>query len=70
MERNVLPSIRVPTLVLHRRGDLAVPVEHGRYLAEHIPGARFVGYPDGGHLLVGRQQELMAEITGFLRAAG
>jgi class 3 adenylate cyclase len=35
----VLPSIRVPTLVIHRRGDRVTPVEFGRYLADHIPGA-------------------------------
>jgi class 3 adenylate cyclase/pimeloyl-ACP methyl ester carboxylesterase len=40
--RHVLENIRVPTLVLHRRGDIPVPVEHGRYLAEHIPGATYV----------------------------
>jgi pimeloyl-ACP methyl ester carboxylesterase len=39
--RAQLPAIRVPTLVLHRTGDLAASVEAGRYLAKHIPGARF-----------------------------
>src|SRR5271168_4026254 len=37
----ILPVIGVPTLVLHRTDDV-VPVEYGRYLAEHVPGARFV----------------------------
>jgi class 3 adenylate cyclase/pimeloyl-ACP methyl ester carboxylesterase len=40
--RQVLPSVRVPTLVLHRKDVAAIRVEHGRYLAEHISGARFV----------------------------
>ncbi len=40
--RGVLPAISVPTLVLHSTGDPIVGVELGRYLAEHIPGARFV----------------------------
>ena len=40
--RSALPSISTPTLVLHRTGDLVYDVEHGRYLGEHIPGARFV----------------------------
>ena len=40
--RDVLPSIRVPTLVLHRRGDRCLKVEEGRYLASRIPGAAFV----------------------------
>ena len=38
--RGVLPSIRVPTLVVHRTGDWACKIEEGRYVAEHIPGAR------------------------------
>jgi class 3 adenylate cyclase len=38
--RDVFASIRVPTLVIHRVGDRAVPIEHGRYLADHIPGAQ------------------------------
>jgi class 3 adenylate cyclase len=40
--RAVLGSIRVPTLVFHRRGNFWIPFAYGRYLAEHIPGARFV----------------------------
>jgi class 3 adenylate cyclase len=40
--RPVLDSIQCPTLVMHRTGDRLVPVEYGRYLAEHIPGARMV----------------------------
>ena len=46
--RHVLPTIRVPTLVVHARQDRAVPIEFGRYLADHIPGARFFEY-DGEH---------------------
>ena len=47
--RDLLPSIRVPTLVVHRREDRDMPFEHGRYLAEHIPGAEFVELPGGAH---------------------
>ena len=43
--RWVLPSLRVPTLVLHRAGNRYVVVGNGRYLAEHIEGARFVEIP-------------------------
>jgi class 3 adenylate cyclase/alpha-beta hydrolase superfamily lysophospholipase len=49
--RAVLPAIRVPTLVVHARQDLMVDVEHGRYLAAHIPGATLFEY-DGEHLPV------------------
>ena len=47
--RELLPSIRVPTLVVHRLEDRDQPIEHGRYLAEHIPGAEFVELPGGAH---------------------
>ena len=40
--REILPSIRVPTVVLHRVGDQLVPIAAGRYVADHIPGARFI----------------------------
>ncbi len=43
--RHVLGSIRAPTLVLHRAGTMFVPPEHGRYIAEHIPHARYVELP-------------------------
>ena len=43
--RAMLNSVRVPTLVIHRRGDLDSRIEEGRYLADHIPGARFVELP-------------------------
>src|SRR5215210_1219916 len=43
--RPVLPTIAVPTRVVHRRDDWVMPVGHGRYLAEHIPGARLVEVP-------------------------
>ena len=40
--RHVLPAVSVPTLVLHRTGDLPINVQHGRYLGTHIPGAKYV----------------------------
>lgn len=48
--RSVLPSISVPTFVAHRRDDVLVPAPHGRWLAEHIPGARYVEYPGSEHV--------------------
>jgi pimeloyl-ACP methyl ester carboxylesterase len=41
----ILPTIRVPTLVMHCTGDRYVSVEHGRQVADLIPGARFIEYP-------------------------
>jgi len=47
--RPLLQQIRVPTLILHRRGDRCVPVESGRYLASHIPQARYVELSRANH---------------------
>jgi hypothetical protein len=65
--RGVLPSIRVPTLVLHRSGDRCLKVEEGRFLASQIPGAAFVEHPGDDHLpFVGDQDAMLAEIARFL----
>jgi class 3 adenylate cyclase len=47
----ILSAIRVPTLVIHRTGDQVVAVEGGRFLAEHIPGARYVELPGIDHFV-------------------
>jgi len=68
--RDLLPSIRVPTLVLHRRGDRCLKVEEGRYLAERIPGATFVELGGEDHLpFLGDQEEILSEIEAFLTRA-
>jgi len=65
--RAVLPTIRVPTLVLHRSGDRDVQVEEGRWIAAQIPGARFVELPGDDHLpWVGDMDALVDEIEEFL----
>jgi class 3 adenylate cyclase len=47
--RHLLPMIRVPTVVVHRSGDQLVPISLGRYVADHIPAARFVELPGTDH---------------------
>jgi class 3 adenylate cyclase len=68
--RHVLPAIQAPTLILHRVGDRAVPVEAGRYLAQHIRGAKYVELPGDDHLLQAFDQEtldiLIDEIEEFI----
>lgn len=65
--RHVLPAIRVPTLVLHRSGDLVVSVEAGRYLAGQIPDAKYVELPGIDHLpFIGDADRLVDEIEEFL----
>jgi class 3 adenylate cyclase len=65
--RHVLPAIRVPTLVLHRSGDLAISPEAGRYIAAHIPGAKYVELPGADHLaFVGDSDRIVDEVEEFL----
>jgi len=65
--RDVLPSIRVPTLVLHRREDSFIKIEHSRYMAEHIPGAKFVELEGGDNMYsLGDSEALIGEIEEFL----
>ena len=68
--RHILPTIRVPTLVLHRAGDRCLLVDEGRYVASLIPNARFVELPGDDHLpFVGDQDALLDEIARFLAVA-
>lgn len=67
LERYALERIRAPTLAISAQDDLYDTYETARYTATQIPHARFLGYPSGGHLLVGHQQEVTAEITRFLK---
>ncbi len=65
--RAVLPLIAAPTLILHRAGDPFSGPEHGRYLAQHIPGARYVELSGGDHLFFVQDADpLLAEIQEFL----
>jgi pimeloyl-ACP methyl ester carboxylesterase len=65
--RDLLPSIRVPALVLHRTGDQCLKVEEGRFLASRIPGAKFVELPGADHLpFVGDQDAMLTAIKDFL----
>jgi len=68
--RPLLPAISVPTVVLHREGDRFIRPGAGRYLAEHIPRAKFVVLPGDDHLLfVGDTDALVDEIEEFLTGA-
>jgi class 3 adenylate cyclase len=68
--RSVLSSVSVPTLVLHREGNRYIRLGAGRYLAEHIPDAKFVVLPGDDHLFfVGDTDALADEIEEFLTGA-
>jgi pimeloyl-ACP methyl ester carboxylesterase len=70
--RHILPSVKVPTLVMHRTGDALVPIAAGRYLAEHVPGAIFSEIPGDDHFVTDAEtQDFIADtiehfITGSL----
>ncbi len=64
---NILPTIRVPTLIVHRTGDLDANVGGARYMARQIPGAKYVELPGDDHLpFVGNQDAILNEIEKFL----
>ena len=64
---SILPAVRVPTLVLHRQGDLQIPVEHGRELAACIPDAKFIEYPGGDHTYAtGDVEPVLGDIEEFI----
>lgn len=68
--RAILPTIRVPTLVLHRRDDRDVNVDEGRWIADRIPGARFVELPGGDHVFWASGADDVADaIQEFLTGA-
>jgi class 3 adenylate cyclase len=65
--RHVLPAIRVPTLVMHRADIVPIRVEHGRYLAKHIPGAGYVELPGtDAFLWAGEIEPILGEVEEFL----
>jgi pimeloyl-ACP methyl ester carboxylesterase len=65
--RSVLPSISVPTLILHREGDRLINVENARYLASHIPGAKYVELVGSDHLpWFGDSDAVLDQVEEFL----
>ncbi|MBI3454419.1 MAG: adenylate/guanylate cyclase domain-containing protein [Candidatus Rokubacteria bacterium] len=65
--RHVLPAVRVPALILHRTGDRNVRVGQARYMAERIPGAKYVELPGDDHVgWVGDADAIVDEIEEFL----
>jgi pimeloyl-ACP methyl ester carboxylesterase len=68
---DLLPQVRVPTLVLHCRNDAAVVFDEGRRLAAGIPGAKFVALESRNHLVLESEpawEKLIGEIKAFLES--
>jgi len=68
LPRYDLERIAAPTLAISTADDGYGTFDGAQYTAAHVPHARFVGYPSGGHMLVGRDAAAGAEIVGFLKA--
>ena len=65
--RHILPATRVPTLILHRTAERVIDVEHARYMAQRIPGAKLVELPGEDHVaFLGDQGSILDEIEQFL----
>ena len=68
--RQVLPSIRVPTLILHRTAERVSDVEHARYMAQNIPGAKLVEFPGEDHVpWIGDRDAILDEVEQFVTGA-
>jgi 2-hydroxy-6-oxonona-2,4-dienedioate hydrolase len=65
--RVALEAIRAPTLAISARDDGFGTFASARYCADHIPGARFLGFERGGHLLLGHQNEVVAAVEALVR---
>jgi pimeloyl-ACP methyl ester carboxylesterase len=69
LDRFDLERIAVPTLAISTADCLYGTFEGARYTAEHVPGARFVGYATGGHLCVDHQDDVVSAIVAFVTTA-
>jgi pimeloyl-ACP methyl ester carboxylesterase len=68
--RDICPLVKVPTLVAHRTHDRLVNVRHGRWLAEHIPGAQMLEMPGGDHIpYYDAREEALGAVQEFLTGA-
>jgi 2-hydroxy-6-oxonona-2,4-dienedioate hydrolase len=67
---SALESVRVPTLVISARDDGFGTFAGAEYTASRIPGAKFLGFERGGHLLVGHDDDVRAAIVDWVRKGG
>lgn len=64
-----LESVRAPTLIISTRDDGYGTFAGARYTASRIPGSRFIGFADGGHLWVGHDEEVHSSILQLLASS-
>ncbi|MBN9259119.1 MAG: alpha/beta hydrolase [Mesorhizobium sp. 65-26] len=70
LDRLPLDEITAPTMIISARDDLFNTLPSAKFTAARIPGAKLVVYDTGGHLLVGRTQEVRTAVRAFLAGAG
>jgi 2-hydroxy-6-oxonona-2,4-dienedioate hydrolase len=68
LKRFEFEKVKAPTLILSVRDDLYGTFASSEYTAKQIPGAKFIGYETGGHMLIGHDDQANTEITTFLKA--
>lgn len=69
--RASLPDIKLPVIVMHSRDDVAISKLNGRYLADNIPGAKYIEYPNGGHLPWHEEREsIIKDLKSFFSETG
>lgn len=67
LPRYDIECITTPTLAISFSDDLYGTYEGARYTSDHIPGARFISSPSGGHVWIGHQEDVVSEIFVFLK---
>ena len=67
LNRYPLENITAPTLVISAADDPWKTYDAAKYTAENIPGAKFIGFETGGHLLIGQEEEVRSEVAQFIK---
>lgn len=67
LDRYPLENITAPTLVISAADDPWKTYDAAKYTAENIPGAKFIGFETGGHLLIGQEEEVRSEVAQFIK---
>ena len=67
LDRYPLENITAPTLVISTADDPWKTYDAAKYTAENIPGAKFIGFETGGHLLIGHEEEVRSEVAQFIK---
>ena len=67
LDRYPLENITAPTLVISAADDPWKTFDAAKYTAENIPGAKFIGFESGGHLLIGQEEKVRSEVAQFIK---